>query len=304
MTMKKTLITILALACLGATASGAAAQGPKTGPKVYISVDMEGIWGVVHADQTNSTTADYGPARRWMVEDVNAVVAGLFEAGASEVVINDSHGGMRNILADALDPRAALISGTPKPLLMMEGIDASFDACLLIGYHARAGSFPAILDHTISGGAVFAVKINGREYPEMGLNAAIAGYFKVPLIMLTGDTVTCDQAKQLFGADLTTVAVKDAIGRTAARMMPRAEALVELKAGAAKALAGRAARKPFVLEPPQTFELELHNSGQSDLPMLIPGVKRLGPRSVGFSSTDYLVGIKLLRALISLAGIA
>jgi D-amino peptidase len=138
----------------------------------------------------------------------------------------------------------------------------------------------------------------------MGINAAIAGYFKVPLIMLTGDTVTCDQAKGLFGADLITVAVKDAIGRTAARMMPRSAALVELKAGAAKALAARAARKIFVLEAPQSFELEFHTSGQSELPMLIPGLKRIGSRAVGFSSTDYLVGVKLLRALISLAGIA
>ncbi len=297
--MRKALFAMSTLAFLAL----AAAAVPKAGPKVYVSVDMEGIWGVVHGDQTSAAGGDYGPARRWMVEDVNAVVAGLFEAGASEVVVNDSHGSMRNILADGLDPRASLISGTPKPLLMMEGIDASFDACVFVGYHARAGSFPAVLDHTISGAAVFAVRINGREYPEMGLNAAIAGHFKVPVILLTGDTVTCGQAKDLFGADLTTVAVKDAIGRTAARMMPRAAALAELKAGAAKALAGRAARKPFVLEPPQTFELELHNSGQSDLPMLIPGVKRLGPRAVGFSSTDYLTGIKLLRALISLAGI-
>ena len=119
--MRKALIAILALACFGTAALGAAGQGQKPGPKVYISVDMEGIWGVVHGDQTASTTADYGPARRWMVEDVNAVVAGLFEAGASEVVVNDSHGGMRNILAEALDPRASLISGTQTQLHLPRG---------------------------------------------------------------------------------------------------------------------------------------------------------------------------------------
>jgi D-amino peptidase len=297
--MKKIVVAALGTVLLTAVLSAQA-----KGPKVYISVDMEGIWGVVHGDQTSSLTGDYQAARRWMAEDVNAVVAGLFEAGASEVVVNDSHGGMRNISAEALDPRASLLSGTPKPLLMMEGVDATFDAAILVGYHARAGSFPGILDHTISGGTVFAVKINGRELPEMGINAALAGQFKVPVAMLTGDTVTCAQARELFGPDLTTVAVKDAAGRTAARMLPRAEALAKLKAGAREALGKRASLKPFVLLPPLRFELEFHNSGQSELPLMIPGVKRTGPRSVSFAADDYISGFKLLRALISLGGIA
>jgi len=272
--------------------------------KVYISVDMEGIWGVVHGDQVSAAGEGYGAARRWMAEDVNAVIAGLREAGAGEVVVNDSHGGMKNIVADALDPTASLISGTPKPLSMMEGIDASFDAVVFVGYHARAGSFPANLDHTISSATVYAIKVNGRELPEMGLNAAIAGYFKVPVILLTGDTVTCGQARELFGPDFATVAVKDAIGRLAARMLPRSEALAKLKAGAKKALEGRGQAKPFVLGPPLSFELEFHNSAQSEPPMLVPGVKRLSPRAVGFVSNDFIEGFKLLRALIALGGVS
>jgi D-amino peptidase len=139
---------------------------------------MEGIWGVVHGNQTSSDSPEYGAARKWMAEDANAVIAGLFEAGAAEVVVNDSHGSMRNIVADALDPRASLISGTPKPLSMMQGIDGTFDACIFVGYHARAGTASAILDHTISGGVVRAIRVNGQEMPELGLNAAISGYFK------------------------------------------------------------------------------------------------------------------------------
>ncbi len=296
--MRKAIGAVLATAVWAAFASAQA-----RGPKVYVSVDLEGIWGVVHTDQTGAAGGDYGQSRRWLAEDVNAVVAGLFDAGASEVVVNDSHGSMRNILADGLDPRAALISGKPKPLLMMEGLDASFDACVFVGYHARAGSAPAILDHTISSATVSAIAVNGRELPEMGLNAAVAGYFKVPLILLTGDATTCGQARELFGPDLATVSVKDAIGRTAARMKPRAAALAELRSGAAKALAGRAGRKPFVLAPPLEFRLELHNSGQAEEPTLIPGVRRIDPRTVGFTANDYLAGIKLLRALILLAGI-
>src|SRR5512136_2181846 len=140
--------------------------------KVYVSVDLEGIWGVVHGDQTSPQAGGYASARKWMAQDVNAAVAGLFAAGATEDVVNDSHGGMRNILPDDLDPRASLITGSPKPLSMMEGIDATYDACLLIGYHARAGTMPAVLDHTISGTVVFAIRVNGLELPELGLNAA------------------------------------------------------------------------------------------------------------------------------------
>jgi D-amino peptidase len=279
------------------------ASAQKRGPRVFISVDMEGIWGVVHGDQVSSATGEYGPARKWMAEDVNAVIAGLWAAGAREIFVNDSHGGMRNIVADALDSRASLISGTPKPLSMMQGIDPTFDAAIFVGYHARAGSAPAVLDHTISGATVYTIKVNGKELPEMGLNAAIAGYYKVPVIMLTGDAVTCDQARELFGPGVTTVAVKEAVGRTAARMLPRSEALAQLSAGARKALTGVAQAKPFVLPPPFAFELEFHNSGQAESPMLVPGVKRLGPRAVGFTANDYIEGFKLLRALISLGAV-
>jgi D-amino peptidase len=293
--MKKVL-AIIFLVFLAWTA--VAAQ--KKGPRVFVSVDMEGIWGVVHADQTSSTTADFGPARRWMAEDVNAILKGLWEAGASEIVVNDSHGGMRNIPADALDPRAALITGTPKPLSMMQGIDQTFDAVVLAGYHAKAGTAAAILDHTISGSTVYAVRVNGRELPEMGLNAAIAGYFKVPVILLTGDGETCAQAKAILGPTVETVAVKEAVGRTAARMLPRRTALDELTAGAVRALRALPQAKPFVLAPPLLFELEYHNSGQAEMPLLVPGVKRIGGRSVGFSAGDYLEGFRLLRALITL----
>jgi D-amino peptidase len=283
---------------------GVAQAAEKPGPRVYISVDMEGIWGVVHGNQTSSDSPEYGPARKWMAEDVNAVIAGLFDSGAAEVVVNDSHGSMRNIIADALDPRASLISGTPKPLSMMQGIDGTFDACVFIGYHARAGTASAILDHTISGGVVRAIRVNGQEMPELGLNAAIAGYFKVPVIMLTGDTETCAQAKSILGDALVTVAVKQAEGRYAAKNLPQDEARKRLREGAREALQKKAQVAAFPLNPPFKFELEVNTSAQAELPTLIYLVKRTTPRTVEFSSDDYLVGFKLLRALIALAGIS
>jgi D-amino peptidase len=297
--MKRIFVAVVIILLLSAVQAA-----EKPGPRVYISVDMEGIWGIVHGNQTSSDSPEYGSARKWMAEDVNAVIAGLFEAGAAEVVVNDSHGSMRNIVADALDPRASLISGTPKPLSMMQGIDSSFDACVFVGYHARAGTAPSVLDHTISGGVVRAIRVNGQEMPELGLNAAIAGYFNVPIIMLTGDTETCAQAKSILGDGLVTVAVKEAQGRYAAKNLPLDEARKRLREGAKEALQKKGKVTAFRLNPPFKFELELNTSAQAELPTLIYLVKRASPRTVEFSSDDYLKGFKLLRALIGLAGIS
>jgi D-amino peptidase len=274
----------------------------KTGPKVFISVDMEGIWGVVHGDQTTAASPEYAAARRWMAEDVNAVVAGLLDAGAGEIVVNDSHGSMRNIVADTLNPKVSLISGTPKPLSMMQGIDQTFDAVIFVGYHARAGTEAATLDHTISGATIRAIKVNGQEMPELGLNALIAGHYKVPVIMLTGDTTTCAQAKSVLGESLVTVAVKEATGRVAARLFPLEQVRANLRNAAREALGKKASFQPFRIPGPYVVDIEFHNSLQAELPTLLPGVKRTSARSVSVTGTDYVETFKLVRAIIALAG--
>jgi D-amino peptidase len=272
----------------------------KTPVKVYVSVDMEGISGIVHAEQTSPEGKDYGAARKWMAEDVNAVVAGLLAGGATEVVVNDSHGGMRNILPSDLHPEASLITGTPKPLVMMAGIDESYAACLLIGYHAQAGTTAAILDHTISGGTVYEAKVNGVALPELGLNALIAGSFGVPVIMLSGDAAACTQAKALLGEGVTTVAVKQALSRTAAKLVPMPEARRRLQEAAQRALGQRAQVKPYTMAAPYRFELSFLNSSQTDIASSLPGVTRIGPRTIAFTTQDYLEGFKQLRAAIAI----
>jgi len=274
--------------------------GGKKPLKVFISVDMEGIWGVVHSEQTMPGSRDYDLARKWMAQDVNAVIEGLLEAGVEEIVVNDSHGGMRNIIADELHPKASLISGTPKPLSMMQGIDNSFSACIFVGYHARAGTASAVLDHTISGSSVRAVRVNGLELPELGLNGALAGYFNIPVIMLSGDEETCSQAKSILGSGIVTTAVKQGVGRYAARLLPVAEARKRLKEGAREALLKKDKISIFKLNPPFHFELEFLNSSQAEMPSLVPQVRRVDARKVTFSTTDYLEGFRLLRVLIAL----
>jgi len=269
--------------------------------KVFISVDMEGISGIVHSDQTTSGTAEYAVGRKWMAQDVNAAVEGALEAGATEVVVNDSHGSMRNIDPDDLHPRAILISGSPKPLSMMQGIDASFAVCLLIGYHAKAGTEDAILDHTISSSVVRAVRVNGVELPELGLNAAIAGYYGVPVILVSGDTAVCLQAGEILGKDVVTVAVKEAYGRLAAKLVPMGEARRLIKAGVKDALTKIGRAKPFKIAPPCRFELEYHVSAQADMGAMIPGAKRIDARTLAFTADDYIQGFRTLRAMIALA---
>src|SRR5256884_715772 len=174
--------------------------------RVYISVDMEGIAGVVHESQTDPTTpafaAEYGRFRRLMTAEANAAVEGALAAGATRVLVNDSHWFMRNLLAEELPQAAELVSGDPKPRSMVQGIDGAggggFDAALFIGYHARAGTRHAILDHTYAD-RIHEVRLNGKAVGELGLNAGLAGGPAVPLALVSGDPPLPAEAKDPLG---------------------------------------------------------------------------------------------------------
>src|SRR6478735_4110933 len=148
---------------------------------VYLSVDMEGVAGVVHVDQTRRTGHDYERARRWMTAEANAAVLGAYDAGATEVLVNDSHGDMRNLVLEELDPRVEVISGSLKPWSMAEGVTAGARAALFVGYHAGAGSQAGILDHTYYGRVVARCRVGGRDWNETALNAAVCGALDVPV---------------------------------------------------------------------------------------------------------------------------
>ena len=153
--------------------------------KVFVSIDMEGISGVVSPEQCTPGNPDYERARLLMTQEANAAILGARAAGAAEVAVSDSHGNMRNLLIEELDTWADLIYGSPKPFGMMEGLDDSFGVVFLIGYHARAGTLNAILDHTYSSRCVHHVELNGRPVGEIGLNAALAGFHGVPPVCST-----------------------------------------------------------------------------------------------------------------------
>ncbi len=292
---------ILTAAAVLFLAAGLYAQGQGQKLKVYISVDMEGITGIVNAAQTIPDSPEYAQARKWMAADVNAAIEGAIRAGATEIVVNDAHGSMRNIDPDDLNPKAVLITGSPKPLSMMEGIDDSFACCLFVGYHAMSGTENGVLDHTISGGVVRSVKINGVELPELGINAAVAGFFGVPVVFLSGDVAVCQQAKTVLGNDIVTTPVKTGIWRYAARLVPAAEARKAIRDRAYDAVKRAKQFKPFKIAPPCAFELEYYVSAQADMASIAPQVKRLDARRVMFAADDIVQGVRFLRVLIALA---
>lgn len=282
---------------------GSTEQAAKTKLKVFISVDMEGIAGIVSGDHTSSQGKDYGIARKWMTDEANAAIQGALDAGATEIVINDSHGDMKNIIASEVNPAAHLITGSPKPLSMMQGIDNTFDAVIFIGYHAQAGTKDGVLDHTYSGSSIYSFKVNGVEMGEYGFNAAIAGYFGVPVVLIAGDEEVCKQAKKLLGENLETAPVKKGIGRYAAETLVPSKAQELIRQKAKIALEKRNEMKPFKVSSPVKFDIDFLYSYQAEAGESIPGVKRTGPRSVSYVQDDFIQGFKLFRALVSLGSI-
>ncbi len=288
----------IVLASILAVVLAASSEAQKL--KVFISVDMEGITGLVHSDQVGRGGSDYQMARRWMTEEANAAIQGALDAGATEVVVNDSHGDMRNLILADLHPAATLITGSPKPLSMMQGIDASYDAVVFIGYHAKEGTIDGVLDHTISGGTVASVKVNGIEMPELGLNALIAGHYNVPVVFIAGDKAVCEQAKEILGDRIVTVAVKEGIGKRAAKSLPLKKAHETIRQQVKVALEKRKESKVYRLNAPYRFELTFFRSSQAEMPANVPGVKRTGAKTIQFESNDVIEGFKFLRALIAL----
>lgn len=268
--------------------------------KILISVDMEGITGVVADDQVSRTGQDYERARLWMTYETNAAIRGALAGGATEILVNDSHATMRNILLDELHPEAQLIAGSGKPLSMMQGLDETIDAVFFIGYHAKRGTAYGILDHTYSGRTVMRYMVNGQELGETGQNALIAGALGIPIVLVTGDTQVVAEATELLG-NIETVAVKDGVARQAAKTLSLKKAHSLIESAAQRAVQSIERYKPFVLPKPYTLDIELVSSGSADLAELIPGVERIAPRLVRFVDDDYLTAYKCFRAIVALA---
>ncbi|MER5701426.1 M55 family metallopeptidase [Micromonospora sp. NPDC002296] len=269
--------------------------------KALISADMEGISGIVHPTETNPDRYDYERGRALMTADVNAVVAGVLEAEPSaEVVVVDAHGPFRNLLPEDLDRRVRLIRGRPRPRGMLAGLADDVDAVLFVGYHARVGTGPAVLAHTISD-AVLGVRLNGREVGEIGLNAALAGQHGAPVVLLSGDDAACAELLELV-PEASTVPVKRALGQLTAEVLHPAVARDRLRHGAATAMGRRAQVPPLSMIGPVALEVDLYSPSAVDMATLIPGVERAaGARTVTFTGRDVAEAYDVVQLLVQLA---
>jgi D-amino peptidase len=266
--------------------------------KVYISADMEGVGGVSTWDvQASAKGREYEQFRRLMTLEVNAAIAGAFDAGATDVIASDSHGDAQNIDVELLDSRARLIRAWPRPLGMMQGVDSTFDAVVFIGYHAREGRADAVLAHTFSGDEV--VKLNGVEMSEAGYNAAIAGDLGVPVVFLSGDQTICSDAKELLGP-IETAAVKQAIGFHSARMIPPGEAQALIREGVKRGVGRRKDLKPFRVTHPIKTEVRFNEIVKAELASYIPGVDRTSGNTIVFTAPDMVAASQFLEAIESL----
>ncbi|MFB7397707.1 MULTISPECIES: M55 family metallopeptidase [unclassified Streptomyces] len=277
--------------------------------RVLISADMEGVTGVTCPDDVEPGTAAWERMRPLLTGDVNAVIDGLLAGGASDVLVNDAHYTQRNLLLEAVDPRARLLTGRHKPLGMMEGIDRA-DAVVFLGYHTGAGE-RGVLSHTYLGTGPTAFRIDGEPADEGRMNALIAEEHGVPVVLVTGDDLTCE-ASRAWAPEARVVAVKECVSRYAALCLPparsaellRAQALAALRAHAARGDGPRTAGAGSPSARSHRFELDFHAPHLAEAVGAVPTVERNGPRGIAFTAPDATTAARTFKVCTTVAGAA
>lgn len=268
--------------------------------KVFISADIEGVAGVVTPEQGQPGNAEYERARRLMTEEVNAAIDGAYAGGATEVLVNDSHGPMVNLLPELLDPRAELILGRPKPCSMAAGL-AEFGADLVFftGHHAGAGQF-GVLAHTTNGFAFREIRLAGRALGEPGIYGAYAGQLAVPVGLVTGCDVTVAENRVHF-PQAEFVQVKTALGNRAARHLPIVKARDAIRAGAMTAVQRRAELPLFSIPGPFVAEFVMNRAVFADQGAVLPPARRIDATTLAFDCTNVAEAIGWMSALSTLS---
>lgn len=255
--------------------------------KVFISSDIEGTAGIVDWEQVRGPGAEYEIGRQLLTDEVNAAIDGAADAGASHVLVNDAHRTMYNLRPGELHHRASYLSGRHKPLYMMEGLDATFDAVFMVAYHGAIGAEQAILSHTYNPAAVWDVQLNGISVGESALNALVALHHRVPVVLITGDDATAEEARP-FMPEIEAVVVKRSITRFAAESLHPDRACELIRAGATRALARAGAASPPAIGLPATLEVTFLTSDMAEMATWIRGVDRVDIRTVTVTEEDPL----------------
>ncbi len=269
------------------------AAGQRRNLKVYISADMEGVVGVVTGAQLGPGGFEYAQARKYVTQEVLAAIRGARAAGATEILISDSHGNGQNLLLDELPPDVTVVRSWPRPLMMMQGIDETFDAAIFIGYHAGTTNPDGVRAHTMSSGRLADIRLNGQSVPEGGINAAIAGHFGVPVVMVSGDDAAVAEVSHVVG-DIEGAVVKWNYSFHSARtLMPEAAyRLIEEKVETA--LGRLDDFEPVVLETPVTLDVRFKNYRPSQLLAYLPMVERTDAHSIRYVGEDMVAVSKFL----------
>jgi len=275
--------------------------------RIYVSIDMEGLAGVGHPQQVGYgrgvDRVDYDRARGLMAAEANAAIDGAFEAGAREVVVNDSHWQMRNLRAEDLDPRARLVIGD-KPLSMTQGVgegpDGAFDAAAFIGYHAGAGHPTGVIAHTYSSATVLDVRIGGMSHNEAALNAIRLGHHGVPVVLVSGDDALAGEVEALLPW-AERVVVKRGLGYSLADSMSPVQAAEAIAAGMRRALGRLDEMALYEPARPLEGEIDFRLPIQADYAAVLPGTLRIGGRTVGFGARD---GDAFYRTFVALTRLA
>lgn len=257
--------------------------------KAFISFDIEGVSAITSRSEYRKESDNWNMIRQIATGEVNAAVRGIRKTKPNAViVVCDSHAEGLNLLVDKLEPGIELVKGTPRTYYMIEGIDRSFDMLFLIGYHAMAGTKKGLMDHTYSSSLIYRIKINGIEIGETEINAAVAGFYGVPLGLVTGDDQLSKEVRKFFGRSVENVITKYGVSRSAARIRLPADVFTEIETKAGRACAKINQLKPFNFKKPLTADFEVLNTLIADVCEPIPGMIRISGRHLRFKPKDIL----------------
>ena len=255
--------------------------------KVYISVDMEGIAGVVSDQQLSPTGFEYARFREFMTAEALAAINGAKEAGATEIVVSDSHGNMQNLLIERFPADVQIVRSSPRPLSMMQGIDSTFDAAIFIGYHSGTANPQGVRAHTMSSARYAGIDINGSPAAESRVNAAIAGYYGVPVVLITGDDIATAELKSVLG-DVETAVVKRAIGFHSAITSTPEAAQNLIKERTKAGLQRRASFKPYKVASPVRLDVTFKSYRPAEILAYLPIVERTTSHAIRYNGRNII----------------
>lgn len=292
MRLSKICLALVAFAiCVTVTGS---AQQRKL--KIYISADMEGVVGAVTGDQLGPTGFEYARFREFMTQEVSTAIQAAFDAGATEIVVGDSHGNGENLLIEKLPKSVTVVRSWPRPLGMMQGVDETFDGAIFLGYHTSTTNKEGVRAHTFSSARLADVRLNGVSIPEAGMNAAIAGHFNVPIIMVSGDDAVVKEVTALLG-DVEGAVVKWAYGFHSARTLTPEMAYEVIRDKVKKAIGRIKDFKPYKIKTPVQLDVRFKNYRPSEVLSYLPIVERTDSHSIRFVGKDIVEVSKFMSFL-------